>query len=733
MVNALGVRPALNLKSSSIILTSAAVGGKPSSAGGFEEVQAYSGTDWKATLKSSSRSSFKASFADGSASADHGYSDWNINVSYSGAKEGSNEYVSAILCDDAGSVLYYGTVAQNSEAGTGTLSIPTGLAVGNYKLHVFSEQRNGDRKTDFASSFSTLDLTVKGKAETPSATFTATGDNTGTLADVTMDMSYSTDGGATWNAITAIRDMTAELSGVTAENDVQVKRLSDSALMNDSDPQVIDVTQAAAPSGLAGVACTTADQNDGKITGVNSAMEYKLSSEAVWKDVPGTELNGLSDGTYQVRVKATGAALASPAANVDVEAHTCDAQGEWKSDDVNHWKVCSECGAETEVAAHSGKNEAACVEGACGICSKLYCHDFSGGFNAWNTDEHWYTCKTLGCAVTDARASHVFKYYTYNNNATDSKDGTETSTCAAPGCGATHTRDVAGTMLNTPPTGSVMVGSSAHSFGSFLNKISFNIFSSDGFDISMSAKDEGAGVKGIWYLISDVPMSAVDVVNSTAWSAVDRDNPLRIDKEGNHVVYVKIEGNLGRVVYLSSDGLVVDKTAPSVSGIEDGKTYCSAVEVSVSDANLAGATIDGVDAPIVDGILTVSPKAGAQTVVVSDKAGNSVARTITVNDAHQFAWVIDKEATASDTGVKHEECEVCGYKRTKEVIPALGTGGSGSADAGDSGAADTDAGSISPNTGDSGMAVLLSLVALVALGTVVFAGRRIVRGSRNTE
>lgn len=106
--------------------------------------------------------------ADGSASVDHGYSDWNIDVSYSGAKEGSNEYVSAILCDDAGSVLYYGTVAQNSEAGTKTLNIPAGLEVGNYKLHVFSEQRNGDRKTDFASSFSTLDLTVKERPRHPS-------------------------------------------------------------------------------------------------------------------------------------------------------------------------------------------------------------------------------------------------------------------------------------------------------------------------------------------------------------------------------------------------------------------------------------------------------------------------------------------------------------------------------------------------------------------------------------
>lgn len=747
VTNDFGVRPALNLSSDSIILTSAAGRygyGKPSSVGGFDEVEPDNVTDWKVTLKSSSRNSFKASLADDSASADSGYSDWNIDVSYSGAKGGDNEYVSAILCDEAGSVLYYGTVAQNSEAGTGTLKIPTGLAVGSYKLHVFSEQRNGNFKTDFASSFNTIDLTVTEKAGTPSATFTATGDSTGTLGNVSMDMSYSTDGGETWNAITG---ETAELSGVTAENDVQVKRLGNSALMNDSDPQVIDVTrtQADAPSGLVGVACTTADQNNGQITDVSGTMEYKLTTEAAWKEVPATAtvLEGLSNGIYQVRVKAADTALASPAIDVVVGAHTCEAvEGEnWVSDSVNHWKKCSSpgCKGEPELAAHSGKNEADCTEGKCGICSEPYKHDFSRGFTAWDENEHWYACNTPGCTGTGNFASHVFRDYKYNNDATSSGNGTETSTCAAPGCGATFTREAVGTMLNTPPTGNVMVGSSAHSFGSFLNKISFNIFSSDGFDINMSAKDEGVGVKGIWYLVSDVPMSAADVVNSTAWSAVDRDNPLRIDKEGNHVVYVKIEGNLDRVVYISSDGLVVDKTAPSVSGIEDGKTYCSAVEVSVSDANLAGATIDGVDAPIVDGKLTVSPKAGAQTVVVSDKAGNSVERTITVNDAHEFAWVIDREATASDTGLKHQKCAVCGYKTMIVEIPALGSGGSGNADVGGSGSTDSgagagsDAGSISPNTGDSSIAVLISLVAMLALGTAILAGRRVVRGSRNTK
>ena len=37
--------------------------------------------------------------------------------------------------------------------------------------------------------------------------------------------------------------------------------------------------------------------------------------------------------------------------------------------------------------------------------------------------------------------------------------------------------------------------------------------------------------------------------------------------------------------------------------------------------------------------------------------------------AHNFKWIIDKEATATEKGSKHEECTVCGYKKTAVDIP----------------------------------------------------------------
>ena len=41
--------------------------------------------------------------------------------------------------------------------------------------------------------------------------------------------------------------------------------------------------------------------------------------------------------------------------------------------------------------------------------------------------------------------------------------------------------------------------------------------------------------------------------------------------------------------------------------------------------------------------------------------------------AHDFKWIVDKEATATQNGSKHEECKVCGCKKAAVEIPATGT------------------------------------------------------------
>lgn len=77
----------------------------------------------------------------------------------------------------------------------------------------------------------------------------------------------------------------------------------------------------AAPSGLQGVAPTSTANNDGKITGTTTALEYKLSSVTNYVYAPDKEITGLIPGTYQVRYAAKEGYKASPVTNIIVPAY----------------------------------------------------------------------------------------------------------------------------------------------------------------------------------------------------------------------------------------------------------------------------------------------------------------------------------------------------------------------------------------------------------------------------
>ena len=152
-----GVRPAFDLNLDSVLFASAAVGGKPE--GGLTPISEYSGNEWKLTLLDSSRN-----FAV-TEKAVSGAPDDTVTLHYTGATTGINEYISAIIADNSGAQ-YYGRVAQPTAAsGTVEIKIPSDLAPGSYTLKVFNEQYNGDRKTDLASGFADVTLTVEKRVD----------------------------------------------------------------------------------------------------------------------------------------------------------------------------------------------------------------------------------------------------------------------------------------------------------------------------------------------------------------------------------------------------------------------------------------------------------------------------------------------------------------------------------------------------------------------------------------
>ena len=157
-----GVRPAFDLNLDSVLFASAAVGGKPD--GGLQPVSPnYTGNEWKLTLYDSKRNNFSRTTWEVSASTKGG----TVEISYTDAKTGANEYISALIFDDVGNVIYYGrsNASLTEKDGTAQLTIPAGFAEGTYTLEVFNEQYNGDRKTDLASGFADVTLTVEKRVD----------------------------------------------------------------------------------------------------------------------------------------------------------------------------------------------------------------------------------------------------------------------------------------------------------------------------------------------------------------------------------------------------------------------------------------------------------------------------------------------------------------------------------------------------------------------------------------
>ena len=147
-------RPAFNLKPDSVLLVSAAVGGKGTADGMFK-IPEYSGDEWKLTLLDDTRT-FRVTETTAA-----GKPGGTVTLNFSGARTGQNEYISAIIKGESGAT-HYGRIMKPTAADTQlSFTLPYDLDSGNYKLYVFSEQCNGDYKTDYASRFQAVALTVE--------------------------------------------------------------------------------------------------------------------------------------------------------------------------------------------------------------------------------------------------------------------------------------------------------------------------------------------------------------------------------------------------------------------------------------------------------------------------------------------------------------------------------------------------------------------------------------------
>ncbi len=301
-----GLCPAFNLNLTSVIFASEAAesgaGGKSSAVSSTParfSLPTGKGNDYKLTLKDSSRS-FSASKTAQNLN--------KVTISYSGAKTGSNEYISCLILDnnDKSNIIYYGKLKQASSAsGTAILDMPEEIPDVAYTVEIFNEQCNGAYKTDWCSQLSEFTASVIHKINptvtAPTAktlTYNKSAQalvNAGSTTGGTLQ--YKLDNG-TWQTsiptATNAGNYTVYYKVVGNDEYLDVAEKSVSVTIAKATPSVT------APTAIQNLVYNSKQQslvNAGSTTG--GTLQYKVGSGAYSTNIP-TEINA---GTHTVYYK----------------------------------------------------------------------------------------------------------------------------------------------------------------------------------------------------------------------------------------------------------------------------------------------------------------------------------------------------------------------------------------------------------------------------------------------
>ncbi len=201
------------------------------------------------------------------------------------------------------------------------------------------------------------------------------------------------------------------------------------------------------------------------------------------------------------------------------------------------------------------------------------------------------------------------------------------------------------------PTGEIKINE--NSWKAFLNNITFGLFFKDTQTVTINAADNSGETVTVEYLLSDKELTKaeLDGMTFTVYTA-----PFGIDPNNEYIIYVRLTDNAGNTDYICSDGIVLDGTSPVITGIEDGKTYCEAQTVTITEKYVDTVTVNGTAVTLdTTGSFSLAPADGEQRIVVTDKAGNTAEMTVTVNDGHTFG-----EWTSNGDGTHTRQCTADG-------------------------------------------------------------------------
>ena len=392
------------------------------------------------------------------------------------------------------------------------------------------------------------------------------------------------------------------------------------------------------------------------------------------------------DGCDKWFEDATGASEITDKTSV-ILAATGHSASDWKSDNTDHWKECTVVGCgviiEGSKAAHtagewiidtpatattSGSKHKECT--VCGYTMATETIPATGGGehthsygSEWknDADNHWHECS---CGDKKDTAAHTAGEWIIDTPATATADGTKHKECTV--CGYTMATET------IPATGG---GEHTHSYGSEWKNDADNHW----HECSCGdKKDTAAHTAGEW--IIDTPATATadgtkhKECTVCGYTMATETIPATGGGEHTHSYGSEWKNDADNHWHECSCGDKKDTAAHTASEwIIDTPATDTTSGSKHKECTVCGYTMTTETIPATGGG-EHTHSYGSEWKYNADNHWHECSCGDKADKAaHDFKWVVDKEATATKKGSKHEECKVCGYKKAAVEIPATGT------------------------------------------------------------
>lgn len=472
-----------------------------------------------------------------------------------------------------------------------------------------------------------------------------------------------------------------------------------------------------APTGVTGEAATKEHPTKGQLTGLGTDMEYRVKGSDTWTAATGNTVdvtlnteNGYPvDTVFEVRYKADKNHDTSSPAQVTVKAYQCveHVYGETLvSDEANHWYQCTVCGAKTGIAAHSYTDKKFDGNGHWAVCA---CgaethHDKHSLTAKHNESQHWQECV---CGYKTGETAHELtsKYDTAGHwqececgYATNKTGHSMESKSSADGhwdaCACGYKTDVAAhawtdkfdTQNHWQECSGCgyKTGVAAHSLTKNVNETQHQV------------KCESCGYKTEWENhtggTATCTAQAVCSVCGESYgelAAHVADSTYRYNADGHWTACATCgtpmsnqEAHTGGTADCQHKAvcdvcgqpygeLDASNHTGGIRWVQTAETH-QAFYLCCGAAAGAEANHSWNDESVCTecgyGCAHTGGTATCTALAVCDICGHTYGDLL----PHDYRWVIDQEATTEATGLKHEECTVCGDKRSEGTeIPKL--------------------------------------------------------------